>query len=114
MKILSMTATFGKLERKTLQLHDGLNVRTAPNEWGKSTWCAFLCAMLYGFDLREPAGQDGLADHEKYLPWSGRPMEGILRVIRAFKRVSIVFKFSFSSIPFVNNISYLLFKSAII
>ena len=42
MKILSMTATFGKLERKTLQLHDGLNVRTAPNEWGKSTWCAFL------------------------------------------------------------------------
>ena len=34
MKILSMTATFGKLERKTLQLHDGLNVRTAPNPPG--------------------------------------------------------------------------------
>ena len=89
MKILSMTATFGKLERKTLQLHDGLNVRTAPNEWGKSTWCAFLCAMLYGFDLREPAGQDGLADHEKYLPWSGRPMEGILRVIHQGRDITI-------------------------
>lgn len=89
MKILSMTATFGKLERKTLQLHDGLNVRTAPNEWGKSTWCAFLCAMLYGFDLKEPAGQDALADHEKYLPWSGRPMEGILRVIHQGRDITI-------------------------
>lgn len=89
MKILSMTATFGKLERKTLQLHDGLNVRTAPNEWGKSTWCAFLCAMLYGFDLREPTGQDALADHEKYLPWSGRPMEGILRVIHQGRDITI-------------------------
>ena len=50
MKILSMTATFGKLSRQTLQLEEGLNIIHAPNEWGKSTWCAFLMAMLYGID----------------------------------------------------------------
>ena len=41
-----MTATFGKLEGDTLRLEPGLNVISAPNEWGKSTWCAFLTAML--------------------------------------------------------------------
>ena len=29
-----MTATFGKLEHQTLDLHKGLNVIQAPNEWG--------------------------------------------------------------------------------
>ena len=41
-----MTATFGKLNHETLTLKPGLNVIQAPNEWGKSTWCAFLLAML--------------------------------------------------------------------
>ena len=36
-----MTATFGKLENNTLTLMPGLNIIEAPNEWGKSTWCAF-------------------------------------------------------------------------
>ena len=48
-----MTATFGKLEGETLDLNQSLNVLCAPNEWGKSTWCAFLTAMLYGIDTRE-------------------------------------------------------------
>lgn len=48
MRIYQMTATFGKLEHETLTLEPGLNVIHAPNEWGKSTWCAFLLAMLYG------------------------------------------------------------------
>ena len=34
MKILSMTATFGKLEHQTLKLDPGLNIIHAPNEWG--------------------------------------------------------------------------------
>ena len=34
MKIYSMTATFGKLERATLELKPGLNILHAPNEWG--------------------------------------------------------------------------------
>ena len=53
MKIYSMTATFGKLSHETLTFQPGLNVISAPNEWGKSTWCAFLVAMLYGIDTRE-------------------------------------------------------------
>ena len=76
MKIYQMTATFGKLERKTLTLKPGLNVITAPNEWGKSTWCAFLVAMLYGIDTRTKSTKNALADKEHYAPWSGLPMEG--------------------------------------
>ena len=52
MKLYSMTATFGKLENETLTLTPGLNILEAPNEWGKSTWCAFLVAMLYGIETR--------------------------------------------------------------
>lgn len=80
MRILSMTATFGKLEGDTLTLEPGLNVVSAPNEWGKSTWCAFLCAMLYGLDTRAKSTKTALADKERYRPWSGAPMAGELRV----------------------------------
>ena len=76
MKIYSMTATFGKLDNQTLTLQPGLNVIHAPNEWGKSTWCAFLCAMLYGIDTRQRTSKDILADKERYAPWSGKPMSG--------------------------------------
>ncbi len=80
MKIYSMTATFGKLDGVTLELSDGLNIITAPNEWGKSTWCAFLSAMLYGIDTRERSTKDQLADKEHYQPWSGKPMSGRIRL----------------------------------
>ena len=89
MKILSMTATFGKLNNETMVLQGGLNVLTAPNEWGKSTWCAFLVAMLYGIDTRERTSKDQLADKEKYLPWSGRPMEGSIRLIHQGRDITI-------------------------
>ena len=62
MKIYSMTATFGKLEHQTLKLNPGLNVISAGNEWGKSTWCAFLTAMLYGLDTRAKSTKSTLAD----------------------------------------------------
>ena len=74
MRIYKMTATFGKLEHETLTLQPGLNVITAPNEWGKSTWCAFLIAMLYGIDTRVKSTKTTLADKERYAPWSGSPM----------------------------------------
>lgn len=80
MKILSMTATFGKLDAQTLELTGGLNLICAPNEWGKSTWCAFLTAMLYGIDTKERSTKDQIAGKERYLPWSGKPMEGLLRL----------------------------------
>ena len=76
MKIYSMTATFGKLEHQTLTLNPGLNVISAANEWGKSTWCAFLVAMLYGLETRSKSTRTLLADKEHYAPWSGKPMSG--------------------------------------
>ena len=76
MKIYSMTATFGKLEHETLTLQPGLNIIEAPNEWGKSTWCAFLVNMLYGIDTRARSTAGALADKERYAPWSGAPMTG--------------------------------------
>ena len=76
MRIYKMTATFGKLEHETLVLEPGLNVIEAPNEWGKTTWCAFLITMLYGLDTRTKTTKAALADKEKYMPWSGSPMAG--------------------------------------
>lgn len=76
MRIYSMTATFGKLEKQTLSLTPGLNIIHAPNEWGKSTWCAFLIAMLYGLDTRSKSTKAALSDREHYMPWSGSPMSG--------------------------------------
>ena len=76
MRIYKMTATFGKLEQATLELKQGLNIITAPNEWGKSTWCAFLVAMLYGLDTRSKTTKNALADKDRYAPWSGSPMAG--------------------------------------
>ena len=76
MKIYSMTATFGKLQHETLRFEEGLNIIEAPNEWGKSTWCAFITAMLYGIDTRQRVGGSVLADKERYAPWSGAAMSG--------------------------------------
>ena len=78
MRIYSMTATFGKLEHRTLTLEPGLNIIQAPNEWGKSTWCAFLTAMLYGIDTRARSSKGIPADKERYAPWSGSPMSGTI------------------------------------
>ncbi len=76
MRIYRMTATFGKLENQSLTLQPGLNIISAPNEWGKSTWCAFLATMLYGLDTREKTTKTSLALKERYAPWSGSPMSG--------------------------------------
>ena len=76
MRIYKMTATFGKLRHETLTLEPGLNIIEAPNEWGKSTWCAFLMAMLYGLDTRSKTTKSALADKEHYAPWSGELMSG--------------------------------------
>ena len=89
MKILSMTATFGKLDGETLELTPKLNIHAAPNEWGKSTWCAFLTAMLYGIDTRERTTKEQLADKERFQPWTGKPMSGTLRVLWKEKDITI-------------------------
>lgn len=73
-----MTATFGKLQGQTLELKDGLNILEAPNETGKSTWCAFLLSMFYGINSRERDRAGFIADKNRYAPWSGNVMSGRL------------------------------------
>ena len=76
MKIKSMTATFGRLEKARLEPGPGLTLIHAPNEGGKSTWAAFWRTMLYGVDTRDRDKKGYLADKNRYQPWSGAPMEG--------------------------------------
>ena len=80
MKIRKCTASFGKLENESLSFREGLNVIYAPNESGKSTWCAFIMAMLYGIDSSERARNGYLPDKLRYAPWSGAPMEGTMEL----------------------------------
>ena len=80
MDILHLTATFGRLEHQELALSPGLNVLYAPNETGKSTWGAFIRAMLYGLSTRE---RGPLADKNRFAPWSGAAMQGRMDVSAA-------------------------------
>ena len=67
----------------------GLNVITAPNESGKSTWAAFLMAMLYGVDSSERTTKTNLPVKTKFKPWSGAPMEGRMELEWQGKRITI-------------------------
>ena len=78
LKIRHLAASFGRLDHQTLDLEDGLNILQAPNETGKSTWCAFLAAMFYGVNSRERDRAGFIADKNRYAPWSGSPMRGRL------------------------------------
>ena len=78
MLIHRMSAVFGRLRNETLQFHDGLNIIEAPNETGKSTWCAFLTAMLYGINSRERDKAGFIAEKNRYAPWDGSSMAGRL------------------------------------
>ncbi len=80
MIIKKMTATFGSLEKSTLELKPGLNVIEAGNESGKSTWCAFIRAMLYGVNTAERSKNGSTPDKVRFLPWSGAGMEGTMTV----------------------------------
>ncbi len=80
MIIRRMQATFGKLDGDVLTPAPGLNVICLPNEAGKTTWGAFLTAMLYGVDTRERSTKDALAVKDRCRPWSGKPMEGTMEI----------------------------------
>lgn len=84
-----MTATFGKLQNRTLELKDGLNILEAPNETGKSTWCAFLLAMLYGINSRERDKAGFIANKNRYAPWSGAAMSGRLDCLAGADELSL-------------------------
>ena len=76
MKIRKMTAHFGALDGAELEFGGGLNILYAPNESGKSTWCAFLRAMLYGVSTSQRTRAGQKPDKIRYRPWSGTPMSG--------------------------------------
>ncbi len=78
MLIRKMSATFGRLQNQSLELRDGLNIIEAPNEAGKSTWCAFLSAMLFGINSRERDRAGFIADKNRFAPWAGVAMSGRL------------------------------------
>ncbi|HJG87320.1 AAA family ATPase [Pseudoflavonifractor capillosus] len=89
MRIIKMTATFGRLNHAVLEPGPGLNLIEAPNESGKSTWCAFLRSMLYGIPTRERDRQDYIAEKNRYQPWSGSAMEGALELEWKGERITI-------------------------
>ena len=84
-----MSASFGKLRGDTLELKEGLNILQAPNETGKSTWCAFLLSMLYGINSRERDRTGFIADKNRYAPWSGAAMSGRLDCLADGRELTI-------------------------
>lgn len=89
MVIHTLKATFGCLDGATLELKPGLNVINAPNESGKSTWCAFIRAMLYGIDSAERAKAGYLPDKLHYAPWTGKPMGGTMVLSHMGKDITL-------------------------
>ena len=81
MELRKLQASFGRLDGAELELHSGLNVIEAPNESGKSTWAAFLRAMLYGVSTSDRVRNGVLPDRMRYQPWSGAPMAGQAELI---------------------------------
>lgn len=89
MIIRKMTATFGKLKNSELELKDGLNVIYAPNEYGKSTWCGFLKAMLYGIDTSDRDKIGYLSPKTRFRPWDGDAMRGTMEVTHAGRDITL-------------------------
>lgn len=89
MKLLRMTATFGRLDHETLTLTDGLNLLQLPNEAGKSTWAEFLLAMFYGVDTSEREKMGVLPVKTKYQPWNGKAMEGTIELVQDGCRITL-------------------------
>ncbi len=90
MIVYRMRARFGKLNGE-LRLDRGMNLLALPNESGKSTWSAFLAAMLYGIDTSERAGKnnDNLPAKERYRPWDGGAMEGSVELEHGGRYITI-------------------------
>lgn len=67
---------FGCLSGCSFSFDEGLNLLFAENGRGKSTFAAFLKAMLYGL----PSGRKGGAENERrrYTPWQGGAFGGVL------------------------------------
>jgi len=99
-KIRKMTATFGCLDNCTLELSDGVQILTLPNEGGKTTWTEFILSMFYGLDPRR-SSKGRLSHKERFTPWNGKPMEGLLE-LEMEGRTVVLQRTSTGSKPFGN------------
>ena len=73
MKLISLHISgFGKHIENTFSFTDGENRIVLDNGGGKSTLAEFLCAMLYGFSVKEKK------EREHFRPWSGEVYGGEL------------------------------------
>lgn len=92
MIIRRMKASFGKLKNSELVLEEGLNIINLPNEAGKSTWCAFIRAMLYGINTAERDRAGFLSDKTRYRPWGEYPMEGAMDIVWKGREITLTRK----------------------
>ena len=83
--------SFGKLERLTLDLSEGLNVIYGENAIGKSSISAFIKYMLYGFSH---ANKRSVAENDKkhYLSWSNDQASGYIDLVSGGTSYKIVRK----------------------
>lgn len=66
---------FGKLHQFQYDFQDGVNRIIAENGWGKSTFAAFIKAMLFGMEYH--TGKK-LVDRKKFSPWNHQKFGGYL------------------------------------
>lgn len=67
---------FGKLSDYNHDFNGGINVIEKENGWGKTTFAAFLKAMLFGMDVSR--SKINIVDRTRYLPWQGGDYGGNL------------------------------------
>ena len=89
MKLISChIENFGRLHRLDCSFSDGLNIICRENGWGKSTFAAFLCAMLYGLPAARKKSPEENERH-RYRPWQGGAYGGRLTFEAYGKRYEI-------------------------
>ncbi len=79
-RIKKLSGTFGKLKNATLEPGERMTVVSAPNEYGKTTWCRLLTAMLYGVDTSERDRAGHLSMKTRCRPWDGGNVVGTMDV----------------------------------
>lgn len=76
MKLISCyVENFGTLSEFTYDFKEGLNIIEEENGWGKTTFAAFIKAILFGLDYSR--GKK-ITDRKLYLPWNGNRFGGYL------------------------------------
>lgn len=71
-------SNFGKLQDFSYDFEEGLNILCEENGWGKSTFAAFIRAMLYGLPQSGSRTRLEEAERRRYKPWQGGEPGGYL------------------------------------